>query len=366
METIYINSNNEEALKSAFKQLEENNSLKSFMILMADTNHYNQRILSPLLKASSKKIIGGIFPEIIYNGTRKTEGLIIMPSKEVLKIAVFNLNQTNEEVTDVLMKHFGEMSEISGTLMVYADGLGNNKNAFLESVFNFFGDNVNYLGAGTGSLKFHSFPNIIDNNGLYENAGIIGLYPQKVDIGVAHGWEPISEPLKLTKTDGKKIISINWEPAFEVYKNIVEAHSKLNFDKYDFLDIAKSYPIGVAVIDSEMLIRDPYATEGSGLLLLDSIEEGEFINIMHGNMELLLDGAKKARDKAFSIKNNNNKVFCIDCISRVLYMNDDFSKELSIIQQEGKVNGALSLGEIANTGESFLECYNKTVVVAKW
>jgi len=366
MDTIYINSNNIEELTKAFNNCEKNNNIKSFMLLMADTNHYKVSELEPLLKASSKKIIGGIFPEIIFNGARKKEGLIIIPSDETLKIATFNLDQTNEEVTDVLMQQFGEMSEISGTLMVYVDGLGSNKNAFLESIFNFFGGNVHYLGAGTGSLKFHSFPNIIGNNGLFENAGIIGHYPHKVDIGVAHGWEPISKPLKLTKTDGKKIISINWEPAFEVYKKIVEQHSNLKFEDSTFLDLAKSYPIGIAVIDSEMLIRDPYAVEDNSILLLDSIEEGAYVNIMHGNMELLLDGAETARKKAFSNKNEKKKVFCIDCISRVLYMNEDFDKELTIIQKEGKVNGALSLGEIANIGESFLECYNKTVVVAKW
>lgn len=366
MDTIYINSNNLNELTKAFADCEKHPEIKSLMLLMADTNHYISSELEPLLKTSSKKIIGGIFPEIIYNGERKTEGLIIIPSPKNLKNAVFSLDQTDEEITEILLEQFGEMSEISGTLMVYVDGLGSNKNDFLESIFNFFGGNVHYLGAGTGSLKFHSFPNVICNNGLFENSGIIGLYPEKVDIGVAHGWQPISEPLKLTKVDGKKIISINWEPAFKIYKRVVEEHSGLKFKKGDFLNLGKSYPIGVAVIDSEMLIRDPYAIEDNSILLLDSIEEGAYVNIMHGNMELLLGGAEKAREKAFAVKNDRNNIFCVDCISRVLYMNEDFGKELSIIQKDGVVNGVLSLGEIANIGDSFLECYNKTVVIAKW
>lgn len=366
MEVQYIKSKDVKALSNAFKICEDNPEIKSFLILMADTNHYTSTQLEPLLKESTKKIIGGIFPEIIFNGKRKNEGLIIIPSNETLINAVFSLDNTDEEVTDILLEQFGKMPEIHGTLMVFADALGSNKNAFLESIFNFFGGNVNYLGAGTGSLNFHSFSNIICNNGLFENAGIIGLYPIKIDIGVAHGWQPISEPIKITKIDGKKIISLNWEPAFEVYKKIIEEHSGLELKKDTFLDLIKSYPIGVTVIDSEMLIRDPYAIEGNSLLLLDSIEEGVYINIMHGNMKLLLNGAKKAREKAFATKNTKNNIFCIDCISRVLYMDEDFDKELAIIEQDGIVNGVLSLGEIANIGESFLECYNKTVVVAKW
>lgn len=366
MEVLYIKSNDIKALTNAFKTCEEEAGVKSLLIFMADTNHYDTTQLEPLLKASSKNILGGIFPEIIHNGKRKKEGLIIIRSAEKLQSSVFSLDHTSEQVTNILLEKYGEMSEVDGTLFVFVDALGFNKNAFLDSIFNFFGSHINYLGAGAGSLNFHSFPNIISNNGIFENSGLICLHPKKVTIGVAHGWKSISDPLKITKVDGKKIISINWQPAFEVYKKVVEEHSNLKLKKSSFIDLAKSYPIGIAIIDSEMLIRDPYGIEGDSLLLLDGIEEGVYVNIMNGSVESLLNGAKKAREKAVPEKSTKNNIFCVDCISRVLYLNEDFDKELAIIQQDEKLNGILSLGEIANIGESFLECYNKTVVVAKW
>jgi len=55
----------------------------------------------------------------------------------------------------------------------------------------------------------------------------------------------------------------------------------------------------------------------------------------------------------------------IDCISRVLFLGDNFQEEINaILQYNQNLVGALSLGEIANTSKEYLEFYNKTSVVA--
>ena len=58
-------------------------------------------------------------------------------------------------------------------------------------------------------------------------------------------------------------------------------------------------------------------------------------------------------------------VLFIDCISRVLYLEEAFAQELSAVHEpDVPLIGALTLGEIANTGEDYLEFYNKTAVIA--
>ena len=47
-------------------------------------------------------------------------------------------------------------------------------------------------------------------------------------------------------------------------------------------------------------------------------------------------------------------------------METDFTKELKAIGHEVDVTGILAIGEIANSGESFLEIYNKTIVIGLW
>ena len=55
----------------------------------------------------------------------------------------------------------------------------------------------------------------------------------------------------------------------------------------------------------------------------------------------------------------------INCISRVLFMEDDYEKELEILDPTNSSFGACTFGEVANSGDSFLEIYNKTAVVGK-
>ena len=47
-------------------------------------------------------------------------------------------------------------------------------------------------------------------------------------------------------------------------------------------------------------------------------------------------------------------------------MENDFNKELETIGNDVDVSGILTIGEIANSEKSFLEIYNKTIVIGLW
>jgi hypothetical protein len=302
-------------------------------------------------------------------GERKKSGVLLVPLSFEMNGQLFDLAGTSEEFL-VQLEHLQKDSYNSlSTLFVFIDALSTNKESFIESLFNFFGIDPTYIGGGAGSLRFEPFPCIITNNGLYSNAAVIGLGKKRIALGVAHGWQTISKPLKVTKADRNRLLSINWKPAFEVYKEFVEAHSGMKFTLDNFFSIAKSYPLGVSKIDTEMIVRDPYKVVDNAIHLVDNILQGEYVVILHGNMDSLLAGALKAREIAFSkIENDMDKksIFCIDCISRVLYMENEFNKELETIGRDVDVAGILSIGEIANSEESFLEIYNKTIVIGLW
>jgi hypothetical protein len=152
-----------------------------------------------------------------------------------------------------------------------------------------------------------------------------------------------------------------------VYQAAIREHQGQLITEDNFFDIAQLYPLGIAKLDDERTVRDPFKVEGETILLLDSINEGEFVCIMHGDKTTLLAGAQKAASVAADQATPDQaNLFLIDCISRVLYLKDQFPEELNTISGPSQIHGILTLGEIANSSRGYLEFFNKTVVVARW
>ncbi len=115
-----------------------------------------------------------------------------------------------------------------------------------------------------------------------------------------------------------------------------------------------------------MIVRELYAKENNKLYLIDDVNVGEYLKIMDVSLPSLLEGAKHTLEKYDYSNNQNYTTFYIDCMSRVLLLKDNFQQELNLLNKNQKANGIVSFGEIANSGDSFLEVLNKTIVVAKW
>lgn len=366
MDSFFIEKGNTVRFKEIFNQINSSDHQSMFVLLSAD-NGFDEEFIDLKLKSSNKALLGGIFPELVFNGKRASSGAVILALDHELMSLTISSGMNEVEIMEKLENRFSEVDIQSGTLCMFFDALGQEKTFFIQTIFNFFGTNVSYIGAGAGSLDFVSFPCVMSNEGLSKGSMSIGFIPETKDLGFSHGWTSVSDSLKVTKAEGNKVININHRPAWEVYKEIVSSHSKAAFERNNFFDIAKSYPLGIAVMDAEMIVRDLYALEEDGLMVVDEIKEGEYISVLNGNVKSLLRGARNARMNAYeNVSSVTQSSFCIDCISRVLFLEEEFDNELSIVKSDGQLSGVLSIGEIANKGDAFLEIYNKIVVVVKW
>ncbi|MBI9042772.1 FIST C-terminal domain-containing protein [Lutibacter sp.] len=363
----YVNPNNIDSLTVELLALETNSQVLSILFFMAEDEAYKNTEITALLKTISKPIIGGIFPELIFKGARKKTGVLLVPLAFELTTQLVDLTLSSEAQFSQLETIQYQSTTANSCLFVFTDAFSPGKEPFLETLFNFFGINPTYIGGGAGSLSFKQFPCILNNTGLHKNSAIIGWAKKTISIGVAHGWESISTPLKVTEAKKNNIKSINWKPAFEVYKEIVEQHSGMKFTDDNFFEIAKSYPFGISKMDEEKVVRDPFKTVNNRMCFIDKIEEGAYVEILNGNIQSLLKGAENAVESALlnTTDPNNATTFCIDCISRVLYLNNHLQEELTIISKNNQASGIFSIGEIANS-DAILEMYNKTIVMAVW
>ncbi len=364
MKSLYLAEASPKEVKKALQDLTDDPATSSVIIALADTA-LQVSDLSDVFKQTSIPIIGGVFPGIIHHGVTYTTGALIIGLSSEMRVASCALND-NELDLENRLKDLDLSDENSKQgLLVFIDAFAPQKPRIVELLFNRYGLSVDYLGGGAGSLSFESKPCIITNDGIHANYAAIALLNAPISVGVAHGWEAISQPLKVTEADGNMLISLDWKPAFDVYRETVEAHASQSFEDHSFFDLAKSYPFGKAIVQAEPVIRDPIAIDGTAIRLVDEIEAGAFIQIMHGDKTKLLKGAKDAALKASVNESDGSPIFCIDCISRSLFLGNEFEDELKSVATSELISGILTIGEIANTGDSSLEIYNKTIAVAR-
>ncbi len=363
MDVEFIQNDSLEDFKSLIEKSVQ--KAQSILILSCDENHHDSDALSAILSSFSIPIIGGIFPQIIYKNKNYKIGTLVVSLNETLEISVIdNLSHATLEIIDEKIEAtFGELDDTVNSMFVFVDGLSQHINDLILALFENYGLSINYIGGGAGSLSFEQKPCLFSNKGLLKDAAILATTKRQSAIGVKHGWESVSDPFNVTQSKANKIIELDYKPAFEVYKEVVESLSKQKITDQNFFEIAKAYPLGINKLSAEMVVRDPIMIEDNSLVCVGDVAVNSFVSILHGSNESLVAAAKEAKDDAY-FEGKHFSLF-IDCISRVLFMESLFHQELEAVYEEGGILiGALSLGEIANNKKHYLEFYNKTSVLA--
>ncbi len=364
-----------------YKNLEEfisnnQNSKKEYYLLVAENCDFDYK----KLKTSAIKFHGAIVTQVIYNDSNYDNALIACELEDE------RINLIEDLENPILIEN--DYKDAS-SLLVLLDGLSANITAFLDSLFNILPLNIEILGGGAGKLTLKQEPVIFNNNGIYQNAALTVITKSKLFIGVENGWEFLEGPFMVTSSNKNILKSLNFMDAFEIYKSVVEKDSGLKFNNAfetyknvvekesgkqitedNFFDIAKSYPLGIVKFNKEIIVRDPIAKDEKGnMILVGDLEQNSTINILKGNKKSLIKSSNNAIKNALESNNEKLKiknVVLFDCISRCIFLEDDFTKELDGIKKQvdnETLFGALTLGEIANNGNEYINFYNKTCVV---
>lgn len=362
-----------EQLKQLLEEVSADPNVKALMVLACDANGFTPDNTDHLFRQLNKPVFGGIFPQILTESENLEKGTIIAGIFQDVSLHILkNISNQWVDIDQLLSIPFDGKPVIGKTTFLFVDGMSRSIAALLDSTFNHFGLESNYIGGGAGSLSFKQIPCIITPEGLLQDAAIYAFAEMISGVGVAHGWHPVSTTMKVTETSYNTVVSLDWKPAFEVYRNIIGQETHVDKDTIVFDEVARSFPIGIVKMADELLVRDPVQCIDNAMICLGELPLNSFVYILKGDAESLLAGARKSRflaEKVFYSKKDREKevippvTFFIDCITRVLFLGDKFKEELTIAAGGNKLIGALSLGEIANSGNEYLEFYNKTSVV---
>lgn len=344
----------------------------SVMVFAADGNAWEVESVTMGLRKSAKPVFGGLFPRILHGGASFERGFVLVGLPLSVQIEVLEgLSEADSDFEGKVLPIAERWSEPEGakTLLVIADALSTRIAALVNALFYGFGLEANFIGGGAGSLSFEQKPCLICGQGLIADAALLVRLPLQSGVGVAHGWEPISDVMKVTESEGPRIHTLDWEPAFERYRQIVEPHAGRAFSEGAFFDLAKEYPFGMSKLGAELVVRDPLmATESQDLICVGEVPRGSFVRLLNGTPESLIAAAGRSLNEARLAYPEDAPppamALFIDCISRALFLGDRLGEELREANREAlPLVGAMTLGEIANSGRDYLEFYNKTAVM---
>ncbi len=357
-----------EGLQTILDDMTGIDGITGVMIFACDANAFTLESVDEMLKTAVLPIFGGIFPELINGKEKLTKGSIVAGFTAPLHVhTIHGLSDEEADYEALLDKAIPDLGNAQ-TMIVYLDGLSSRIGALIDDLFNLFGLEINYVGGGAGSLDFVQKPCLFTNDGLIQDAAVLTLLDSQSGIGVNHGWESISDRFKVTEVKDNVIISLNWKPAFEVYREVVEKISGQTFTDDNFFDIANGYPFGINRSGAERIVRAPVALADNGALVcVSEVPVNSYVSILSGTTEGLVSAAGAAMKQGvdtFTGETAESALF-IDCVARNLFLEDAYSLELEAVSTTSlPLVGALTLGEIANSGNDYLEFYNNTAVIA--
>jgi len=355
-------------LERSLDALTREGNIQAVLVLACAANDFPIFELDLILRTRPYTIFGGIFPAIIHGARRFERGTILVGlSRPVRAVPIEGLSDIDTNLKAALTS-VAIQSEAMKTMMVFVDSTSKRIGDLVDHLRDMFGGKINCIGGGAGSVNMQPKPCLFSNDGLLGDAAILALVDLESGIGVSHGWEPVRGPYRVTGAQGNIIKALDWKPAFEVYREAVEMHSRRTFEREGFWGIAKDYPIGITTMAMEKVVRDPLQpSPDGGLICMGEVPEGVSVDILHGRADNLIAAAGRASGLAglaFHGSAQRRIILLLDCISRVEFLGNRFREEMLAIHQERQpMLGACTIGQIAGVDQDSFAFHNKTTVI---
>ncbi len=343
--------------------------VKGLLILACEDTSYASESFEMLLQSLRIPVCGGLFPQVIHGTRHLSAGSIVCGFYQ--EISVLEVTGLSDEQSDFRgqMSEFAEHTPSNSSLLVFVDGASSRIAYFLEECYGLFGANCQYLGGGTGSSTNRSQPSIVTNSGVKKDCAQLISIPRPMTTSVEHGWNKIAGPFLVTSASNNIIHTLDYRPAFETYQEAIRESTGEEISLENFHHQSHLYPFGMSRIDSAVVVRETFKVKGDSLVCVGEIPENQLVYILYGTTLSLINASKQAATSLTGVGRYDKSfpVLIFDCISRVFFLRKQFQEELTGIDAtltaRGHTIGALTMGEIACSGDTCLEFYNKSIVL---
>lgn len=253
--------------------------------------------------------------------------------------------------------------------LVMTDALAGHTDTLVEQLTLRTGGDYRFFGGGAGDDGRFQTTHVFVGTQAYTNAvSALEIVSRKpVGIGVAHGWQPASDPYRVTESQGSRLASLNGAPAIEAFRDYA-AKTGQRLDEKDPLGFFLHNVIGIRG-DAGFRLRVPLGVQDDGsILCAAAVPEGSVVHIMKTTNASAVQAARQATEAALAAIAGERPAaaFVFDCVATRLRLGREFEDELAactrLLEPAGFV-GCNTYGQIARAEGQFSGFHNCTAVV---
>lgn len=373
MDAFFLESFNIIELAERLTAWNRARSNPGIIVFLPEAEKSNIEPLQQLCRDLSVSLVGAVFPALLANSQFYSNGILMLcfdhmppyvleadigegdPALQAIKVADRIADQTKDDDNT--------------TLFLIFDALVPDIASILEQLYLSLADKVHYMGINAGSETFQPMPCLFDAEHVVQN-GLLALLLEKHPGAVLeHGYLAPEHFVAATSTEGNRIDSINWRPAFEVYSERIRSQYGVEVTRDNFYQYAVHFPFGIVRADNEILVRIPVALEEDGsLFCVGEVPPNSILTLLEA------PGQNSLKTTEYLVKhipdlNLEKDVLTFYCAGRRLHLGEGAEMELKALQHsmpDKRFIGALSLGEIGSSREGGYPLFhNATLVCTK-
>ncbi len=281
------------------------------------------------------------------------------------------IKTNRSQVADQLfssLKGVGRYEYLFQSGLLLADALSGHTDEVIDLLTEMTGS-YQFFGGGAGdNANFEKTHVFLGEQAVTDAVVILEILSSKpIGIGVRHGWKPAGEKMRVTASDGMRLISMNGTPATEVFQDYARATNQ-SFDANNPIPFFLHNILGLEM-EHGYKLRVPLSIQPDGTILCASdIPTGALISFMAIEPQAASEAALDATTMALEKLNGNKPGVALffDCVATRLRMGTHFGNELALVKKTlGETNyaGCNTYGQIARVDGQFSGFHNCTAVV---
>lgn len=344
--------------------------------LLPEAEREQVSTLQAVCREENIPLIGAIFPAVVVNEEFRTLGLWLLRLDNMPPYALLgDLKNPEVDAATRIAAAAGDHLTSSGNTMLFMvfDAMVPNISTILDGLYLQLHDRVLYAGVNAGSETFQPMPCLFDGDTVIGDGVLLLVLENSHGAILEHGYKAPEQLITATSTEGNRIISIDWRPAFEVYREVIRTQFGVEVTQENFYRYASYFPFGIVRADDEVVVRIPVAVESDGsVFCVGEIPANAMLTLLQASqvdsnltVGALVDGMAKLNGDL-----SGRDLLLFYCAGRRMFLNERASSELAKVvhlSRARQIAGALSLGEI---GSSRLLGYplfhNATLVGCLW